>query len=66
MQRPTDQNFGRTLEQFVEAAIDFLDTLDGDADEEDESRVDMDLAPTSLNRDIRKPKVISAGRPGLV
>lgn len=46
---PNLQMFRSRLEGLIEAAIDLLDVLDGEPDEESENGLDQDETPVSLN-----------------
>lgn len=51
-----------SLETFIEAAIDLLDELDGDADAEVEEGLDQDVNPPSLNPQWHLPSKQVVGR----
>jgi hypothetical protein len=56
--KTTEAELRQSLERFIEAAIDLLDTLDGDPDEEQEMGLDQDAVPITLNCSRKPDKVL--------
>lgn len=59
-----DKQTRRALARFVEAAIDLLDAIDGEADYEQEVGLDQNDNPITLNCNWRED--VQVGRPSIV